>query len=370
MRKQEPTGRSMPVYGSFCLKGYFMRKRILGILSVALCMATLVSGCGVEDNDSASHATASLESTQSVEQESSKEESSFTESGESAPKNSEEEEEIPLVYGAELSEYFYGGNNGNALYVNWQATVETKGYTTGTIIGKANAGELTIDGVDGATLTATGQGVGAIQGAEGTTLVFKNLTIRDESLVFGTTSDRREGYLEFGGKLRFENCTFACAAYLCDDADAEFINCSFDSGAENMYAMWISDGSASFTNCEFTGWRAIKLYEGSDNKYTSVQPHFDVETIVIDGCFFNGLKKKPGLAIDVFQGKETSITIKNTEFYGCKQWTNDSYEGLSSVYESDVDTATLTLIIENVTANDSVVDWETEREFGNGNPNP
>ena len=346
-----------------------MRKSILGFLSVALCVATMVGGCGVEDNDT-SQAESSLESTQSVEQESSKEESSLTESSEADPETSEEEEEITLVYGAELTEYFYGGNNGKTLCVNLQATVETTGSTNGTVIGKANAGELTIDGLNGATLTATGQGVGAIQGAEGTTLVFKNLTIRDESLVCGTTSDRREGYLEFGGKLRFENCTFACAAYLCDDADAEFVNCSFNSGKDNMYAMWISDGSATFTNCEFTGWRAIKLYEGSDNKYTSVQPHFDVETIVIDGCFFNGLKKKPGLAIDVFQGKETSITIKNTEFYACQEWTNDSYEGLSSVYESDVDTSTITLVMENVSVNDSFVDWQTEREFGYGNPNP
>ena len=346
-----------------------MRKSILGILSVALCVATMVGGCGVEDNDT-SQAESSLESTQSVEQESSKEESSLTESSEAEPETSEEEEEISLVYGAELTEYFYGGNNGKTLCVNLQATVETTGYTNGTVIGKANAGELTIDGLNGATLTATGQGVGAIQGAEGTTLVFKNLTIRDESFIVGTTFDRREGYLEFGGKLRFENCTFACAAYLCDDTDAEFVNCSFNSGKDNMYAMWISDGSATFTNCEFTGWRAIKLYEGSDNKYTSVQPHFDVETIVIDGCFFNGLKKKPGLAIDVFQGKETSITIKNTEFYACQEWTNDSYEGLSSVYESDVDTSTITLVMENVSVNDSFVDWQTEREFGYGNPNP
>ena len=346
-----------------------MRKSILGILSVALCVATMVGGCGVEDNDT-SQAESSLESTQSVEQESSKEESSLTESSEDSPATSEEEEEIPLIYDAELTDYFYGGVNGNTLYVSVKATVETSGLSKGTILGAQNAGELTIDGVNGAVLTATGQGVGAIQGAEGTTLVFKNLTIKDASNSAGSTADRRDGYLEFGGKLRFENCTFACAAYLCDDADAEFVNCSFNSGKDNMYAMWISDGSATFTNCEFTGWRAIKLYEGSDNKYTSVQPHFDVETIVIDGCFFNGLKKKPGLAIDVFQGKETSITIKNTEFYACQEWTNDSYEGLSSVYESDVDTSTITLVMENVSVNDSFVDWQTEREFGYGNPNP
>ena len=364
-----------PFDGSFCaFKGVIMKKSILGILSIALC-GSMLGGCSFVDlskKESASESKmeTSSETVESVEETSSTQDSSVSESSEASSETSEEEENISLIYDAELTDYFYGGLNGNTLYVSVKATVETSGLSRGTILGAQNAGELTIDGVNGAILTATGQGVGAIQGAEGTTLVFKNLTIRDASNSAGSTADRRDGYLEFGGKLRFENCTFACAAYLCDDADAEFIDCSFDSGAENMYAMWISDGSASFKNCEFTGWRAIKLYEGSDNKYTSVQSHFDVENIVIDGCFFNGLKKKPGIAIDVFQGKETSITIKNTEFYGCKEWTRDSFEGLSSVYESDVDTSTITLIIENVTANNSFVDWEMDRDFGSGNPNP
>ena len=351
-----------------------MNKGILGILSLALC-GIMLGGCSFVDlskKESASESKmeTSSEAIGSVEETSSRQDSSVSESSEDAPATSEKEENISLIYDAELTDYFYGGVNGNTLYVSVKATVETSGLSKGTILGVKNAGELTIDGVNGATLTATGQGVGSIQGAEGTTLVFKNLTIRDTSNSAGSTEDRRDGYLEFGGKLRFENCTFACAAYLCDDADAEFVDCSFDSGAENMYAMWISDGSASFTNCTFTGWRAIKLYEGSDNKYTSVQSHFDVENIVIDGCFFNGLKKKPGVAIDVFQGKETSITIKNSEFYGCKEWTRDSYEGLLSVYESDVDTSTITLVIENVSVNNSFVDWEMDREFGSGSPNP
>ena len=111
-----------------------MRKSILGILSVALCVATMVGGCGVEDNDT-SQTESSLGSTQSVEQESSKEESSLTESSEAEPETSEGEEKIPLVYGAELTEYFYGGNNGKTLCVNLQATVETTGYTNGTVIG-------------------------------------------------------------------------------------------------------------------------------------------------------------------------------------------------------------------------------------------
>ena len=355
-----------------------MKKSILGILSLALC-GVMLGGCSFvdllnKDSVSESKMETSSETVQSEtvesEEASSKEDSSVLETSEVSSETSEEEEEITLIYDAELTDYFYGGYNGNTLYVSVKATVETSGLSKGTILGVKNAGELTIDGVNGATLTATGQGVGSIQGAEGTTLVFKNLTIKDTSNSAGSTADRRDGYLEFGGKLRFENCTFSCATYLCDDADAEFVDCSFDSGAENMYAMWISDGSASFTNCTFTGWRAVKLYEGSDNKYTSVQSHFDVENIVIDGCFFNGLKKKPGIAIDVFQGKETSITIKNSEFYGCKEWTRDSYEGLVSVYESDVDTSTITLVIENVSVNNSFVDWEMDREFGSGSPNP
>jgi hypothetical protein len=246
------------------------------------------------------------------------------------------------------------------LYVSVKATVETSGLLRGTILGAQNAGELTIDGVNGAILTATGQGVGAIQGAEGTTLVFKNLTIRDASNSAGSTADRRDGYLEFGGKLRFENCTFACAAYLCDDADAEFVNCEFNSGAENMYAVWISDGSASFTECTFTGWRAIKLYEGSDNKYTSMQPHFDVVSVIVDGCLFDNLKKKPGLAIDVFAGKETSVVIKNSRFNGCQD--GDGIDCIDGVYESDVDTATLTFEIENVFVDGVLCDWETDRK--------
>ena len=357
-----------------------MRKHLCRLLSLALCGAfAMLGGCSFVDlrdkltSGSEEKQESSISETASEVEESessSAPKDSSVSTSDNEEQASEEEENVSLVYNAELCQYFTNLVNGNTLYVNSVATVKTTGNLSGTIIGDGEAEEIFIDGKYGATLTATGSGIGAIKGAEGTTLVFKNLTIRDNSIVSSSTSDRREGYLEFGGKLRFENCKFACAAYLCDDADAEFINCEFNSGAENLYAMWISDGSATFKNCEFEGWRAIKLYEGSDNRYTSVQPHFDVENILIEGCLFEGLQKKPGIAIDVFQGEATSIIIRNSEFNRCKQWTNDSYEGLLNVYESDVDTSTITFVLEEVTSDGNPVDWEWDREFGKGNPNP
>lgn len=367
-----------------------MKKYLCGILSLALCGAMLLGGCnltgffgdssGSESVGQTSTPGDSIESgiTESDESEggsyaSTPEDSDSTSktSGEPIVDSTEEEDEIIPVYDAELVDYFYGMSNGKTLYVDRKATVETTALSQGTFIGEEKQGEIVIDGGNnGTTLTATGQGVGAIQAKKNTTLVFRNLTIRDTSATnLGDRAFRRDGYLEFGGNIRFENCMFDCAVYLCDDANVRFDSCKFDSGAENMYAMWIADGSASFTKCEFTGWRAVKLYEGSDNKYESVQDFFDVENVVFVGCTFKNLKKKPGIAIDVFQGEETSLTISRCVFEGCQQWTKDSYEGLLSVYESDVDTSTITLVIEDVTADGWEVDWETDREFGNGAPN-
>jgi hypothetical protein len=39
------------------------------------------------------------------------------------------------------------------------------------------------------------------------------------------------------------------------------------------------------------------------------------------------------------------------------------------VYESDVDTSTITLVMENVISMGLEVDWEIDREFGDGAPN-
>ena len=322
-----------------------MEKFLYGILCLALC-GLCIGGCNGGEN------------THSIVSE---RESSILENSSLSMPETSEEGKISYVSGIELGEYFTSITNGNEVYISGIVTLKTTDAMHGTFIGESNQGDILISGGEAyAVVEATGLGVGAIKAQEGSTLVFQNLTIRDTSLAGRTSEDRREGYLEFGGKLRFENCVFECAAYLCDDADAEFVNCAFDSGAENMYAVWISDGSASFTDCTFTGWRAIKLYEGSDNKYTSMQPHFDVVSVIVDGCLFDNLKKKPGLAIDVFAGKETSVTIKNSHFNGCQG--GDGVDCIDGAYESDVDTATLTFSMENVLVNGNSCAWETDRK--------
>ena len=300
----------------------------------------------------------------STESDSSREESSVEEWSESSvhSEDSSSQEQVS-VYNKEIVDYFKNTTGVATMYVFDLVRIATTVDIEGTFVGAEGAEELTVDGgEDGATLTATGDGEGAIKGTSGATLVFKNLTIVDNSIPASSyTEIRRTGYLEFGGKLRFENCNFQCAAYFCEDADAEFINCTFDSGAENMYAVWVSDGSVSFKGCTFTGWRAIKLYEGSDNSYTTLQDFYDVEKVYIEDCVFEDLRKKPGIAIDVFEGEGTWITIKNTQFNGCQSFSG--YEGIDGVYESRIDTSTLTFIMESVTVDGVPCEWETDREI-------
>ena len=304
------------------------------------------------------------ESEESSVEESSTESSAFVEESSSA-EDSSSTQEPDGVYNQEIVEYFKNTTGEATMYVFDLVRIKTSVEIGGTFVGAKGATVLTIDGgEEGAKLTALGGGEGAIKGADGATLVFKNLTIKDSSSPMTSYSDiRRAGYLEFGGKLRFENCSFECAAYFCEDTEAEFINCTFDSGAVDMYAVWVSDGSVSFKDCTFTGSRAIKLYEGSDNGYTTLQAHYDVENVYIEDCVFEYLTKKPGLAIDVFEGEDTVITIKNTQFNGCQDWTPRSFEGIDGVYESRTDTSTFTFVMEGVTVDDEPCAWETDREL-------
>lgn len=353
-----------------------MKKILFGVASLLLC-AALSSCVGFLPSMSASSSEEASSSSSSFSEESlSIEEVSSSVSRESGEVNSAESsasgeesssggEEIVGVYNKEIVDYFKNTTGEATMYVFNLVSIKTTVDIDGTFVGAEGAEKLTIDGgEEGARLTATGGGEGAIKGASGATLVFKNLTIVDGSSP--TTSYfkiRREGYLEFGGKLRFENCSFECAAYFCEDTDAEFINCTFDSGADNMYPVWVSDGSVTFKGCTFTGARAIKLYEGSDNGYVTVQDFYDVENVLIEDCVFEYLTKKPGIAIDVFEGAETCITIKNTQFNGCQDWSFGSFEGLDGVYESRIDTSTLTFVMEGVTVDGEPCDWETERAF-------
>ena len=185
---------------------------------------------------------------------------------------------------------------------------------------------LTINGNEH-TLTAVGQGIGSLRAANGGTLNFNNMTIKDESVSYAESS-WEHGYLEFGGKLNFTGVNFVNAIMITQDngqqknCEATFTGCSFNSNAANEYDIWVSQGDATFTNCEFTGYRGAKTHEA----YGS-----EVGTLTFTQCKFKNLSKKPGLAVGTVNADTTVI------FDTC---TFDSVQaGDQSLYVLESDTA-------------------------------
>ncbi len=209
-------------------------------------------------------------------------------------------------------------------------------WATGAAIGStplvgedAAVENLIIDG-QGKTFTATGSGVGPIRMANGGTLTIKNAKIVDESVSYAEGS-WEYGYLEFGGNLVFENVEFVNAAMMESDS-VVFRNCTFNSNDDNQYGVWVSDGKAEFYNCTFEGARGLKTHEA----YGS-----EVKSVVVDGCTFKNLTKKPGVAIGTMNA-DTAITIKNSEFANCQAGDQGLY-----IYETDTDVSTFTFVEEN-----------------------
>ena len=182
------------------------------------------------------------------------------------------------------------------------------------------------------TITATGAGVGPIRMANGGKLTIKNAKIDDKSESYAENS-WEYGYLEFAGNLAFENCQFVKAVMMESDT-ADFIGCSFNSNAASEYDVWVSDGKASFKNCAFAGYRGLKTHEA----YGS-----EVSTILVDGCTFTNLAKKPGVAIGNVNA-DTTITIQNSTFTNCKAGDQGLY-----IYETDTDVNTFNFTEQNNT---------------------
>ena len=209
--------------------------------------------------------------------------------------------------------------------------------------------EVVIDGGEnGGTMEVIGTGVGPIRAANDATVVFKNMTIIDNSKSYAETS-WEFGYLEIGGKIRFENCHFLGGVSVGDsnssENKAEFLNCIFETGTEetaanpkpsNMYSVWVDNGDASFTNCEFKGpYRGLKVHEA----YGS-----DVGTVTVDSCTFGPLSKKPGIALGTLDSN-TTVIVKNSKFDHCQ-------EGEGAVpyaIESDTDFSTFNYTYDNNT---------------------
>ena len=220
-----------------------------------------------------------------------------------------------------------------------EATIDLTGdvvWSTGAGIGStpwipegAKTKKLTVN-ANGHKITATGAGVGAIRMANGGTLVINNAIIKDESVSYAENS-WEYGYLEFAGKLQFNECEFV-NAIMVEDADATFVGCKFNSNDDNQYAVWVSGNNASFKNCVVEGPRGIKMHEA----YGS-----EIKQVVINKCQFNNIYKKPGVAIgDV--NADAKVVIMNSSFTHCAAGDQGLY-----IYETDTDVTTFDFTQEN-----------------------
>ena len=213
-----------------------------------------------------------------------------------------------------------------------EATIDLTGdvvWSTGAGIGStpwipedAKTQKLTVN-ANGHKITATGAGVGAIRMANGGELIINNAVIVDKSVSYAENS-WEYGYVEFGGKLEFNNCTFVNAIQL-EKANATFIKCSFNSYDDDQYGVWVCGIKAYFNECTFEGPRGLKVHEA----YGS-----EVEAVVVDNTTFNNITKKPGIALGTLNAG-TTITIKNSTFNNCQAGDQGLY-----IYETDTDVAT------------------------------
>ena len=207
--------------------------------------------------------------------------------------------------------------NGDVIGISGNVT-----WTTGAGIGSTPFGTeatyITLQGIgENPTFTADGKGVGAV-GIDNGTVIFKNLTIVDESVSYAESS-WEYGYLEFRGKTVFDNCNIVNAVMM-EGKSASFINCTLDSHDANQYAVWVSDGTATFENCTFTGARGLKVHEA----YGS-----EVDSVSVNNSKFVELSKKPGVALGTLNA-DTSISITNSQFIGTQAGDQGNYK-----YETD-----------------------------------
>ena len=221
-------------------------------------------------------------------------------------------------------------------YVSW-TTGGSHGSTP--LIDAANTATetITIQGEgENSVLVVDGSGVGALRAANGAKLIIKNITIEDKSVSYDEAAWEFT-YLEFAGNLEFNNVTFKGGIQLQTEnnetaLNATFTNCTFITNEESVYAVWVSDGNSTFSNCKFQGTRGLKMHED----YGS-----EIAEVIIDACEFGPLSKKPGVCIGDLNA-DTKVTIKNSSFIGCQPGDQNNY-----IYETDTDITTFTFTQSN-----------------------
>ena len=207
--------------------------------------------------------------------------------------------------------------------------------------------ELKIEGFDDAKFLAIGAGVGTIRATGEGKLIFKNITIEDRSVSYAEDS-WEFGYLEFAGKVDFDNCLFMGGVQIETDNDttetvSHFSNCRFVSVTEkttwtptptNMYLVWVCSGTATFYNCDFTGYRGLKMHEAYGTNVAEVN---------VNQCIFHDISKKPGICIGTLD-ETTVVSITNSSFVNCQAGDNNLY-----AYETDTDVDNIVFTYENNT---------------------
>ncbi len=200
-------------------------------------------------------------------------------------------------------------------------------WATGTEGGGATAMFTNADAIvtiKGNNNTFTATGAGAVKSEA--KIIFNDVVIVDE------TKSYDEGaweflYLEFEkGEFEFNNCEFKNPVRF-DGKSTKVVDSKFygvgypNATSTDEYGVWVYNGTADFVNCYFTGARGIKICD-------SYSPA-DATNVVIDGCTFENLTKKPGVAIDNQRGS-LDITIKNSTFSGVQAGDQGMY-----IYETD-----------------------------------
>lgn len=173
---------------------------------------------------------------------------------------------------------------------------------------------------------------------------FKNGTIIDKTAYLYENGETawEFTYLEFtGAEMAFNNVVFNNSVMF-QSQNAQCTDCSFKGVATNTnnqsneYSAWVNYGSASFTNCKFgNGYRGLKL--GGDMYGSNA-----LSSVTVDGCEFNNLSNKPGIAIDSYHN--ATIKITNSSFI-------DVQPGEKYLYIYETDNVTPTLSNNTITFN-------------------
>ena len=218
--------------------------------------------------------------------------------------------------------------SGKPLTIKLKGNVEwpTEGHHGENDISPASS--IVIDG-NGYTLTATGAGVTPLGDTEAP-MTLKNIKIVDDSESYNEGAWEFT-YLEMGGSnLNCYNVTFADEIQT--GTNATFTNCSFESNEASVYAVWVENGSATFNNCNFTGYRGLKAHEA----YGS-----EINSVVVKGCTFNNISKKPGIALGTLNS-DTTVSITDSAFLNCQAGDQRLY-----IYETDTDVTTFNFTNKN-----------------------